>query len=347
MNMREGLKLGTDYRTMRKVFIIAEAGVNHNGNLETAKKLVDVAVLAGADAVKFQTFKAEKLVCRNAKKAEYQLETTDKEETQFSMLKRLELNAEMHQELSKYCREKKIMFISTPFDIESAKMLVDLGVSIIKIPSGEITNYPYLREIAKYQKKVILSTGMSSLEEVQSALEVLKGNGTDDIVLLHCNTQYPTPLSDVNLLAMAEMRKKLGLPVGYSDHTLGIEAPLAAVALGACVIEKHFTLDKNMEGPDHKASLEPYELKNMVEGIRKVEQMLGNGIKQASRSEKDNLLVVRKSIVAARAIQKGEMFTEENLTVKRPGIGVNPMRWNEVIGMVSKQNYKEDEMIRI
>ncbi len=332
---------------MNKVFIIAEAGVNHNGSLGTAKKLVDAAVSAGADAVKFQTFRAENLVCRDAEKAKYQLETTDKTETQFAMLKRLELTAEMHQELLKYCKEKEIMFLSTPFDIESAKMLVDLGVSTIKIPSGEITNFPYLREIAKYRKKVILSTGMCNLEEIQSGIEVLKGNGTDDIIVLHCNTQYPTPLSDVNLLAMVEMNRKLGLPVGYSDHTQGIEVPLAAVALGACVIEKHFTLDKKMEGPDHKASLNPFEFKEMVEGIRKVEQILGNGIKQVSQSEKDNLLIVRKSIVAARPIRKGEIFTEENITVKRPGTGVNPMRWNEVLGMVAGQCYEVDEMIKI
>lgn len=332
---------------MNKVFVIAEAGVNHNGSLDIAKKLVDAAVSAGADAVKFQTFRAERLVCRDAKKAEYQLETTDKTETQFTMLKRLELTAEMHQELLIYCREKDIMFLSTPFDIDSAKMLVDMGVSILKIPSGEITNFPYLREIAKYRKKVILSTGMSDLEEVRSALEVLKGNGADDIILLHCNTQYPTPLSDVNLLAMVEMNKKLGLPVGYSDHTQGIEVPLAAAALGACVIEKHFTLDKKMEGPDHKASLDPYELKKMVEGIRKVEQILGNGIKQVSQSEKDNLLIVRKSIVAARPIRKGEILTEENITVKRPGTGINPMRWSEVLGMTASQNYETDEMIKI
>lgn len=347
MIMRERLKLGTGYRIMSKVFVIAEAGVNHNGSVKTAKKLVDVAVSAGADAVKFQTFKAERLVCRDAKKAEYQLETTDKAETQFAMLKRLELTLEMHQELLEYCKGKKIMFLSTPFDIESAKMLVNMGVPIIKIPSGEITNFPYLREIAKYRRKVILSTGMSDLEEVQSAIEVLKENGTEDIILLHCNTQYPTPLADVNLLAMVTMGKKLGLPVGYSDHTQGIEVPLAAVALGACVIEKHFTLDKEMEGPDHKASLDPCELQNMVDGIRKVEQMLGSGIKQVSQSEKDNLLIVRKSIVAARPIRKGEMFTEENITVKRPGTGINPMRWNEVLGMAASQDYEADEMINI
>lgn len=347
MIMLKRLKLGTGCKIMNKVFVIAEAGVNHNGSVETAKELIDAAVSAGADAVKFQTFKAESLVCRDAKKAEYQLETTDKMETQFAMLKRLELTAEIHQELLKYCNEKEIMFLSTPFDIESAKMLVDMGVCIIKIPSGEITNFPYLREIAKYRKKVILSTGMSDFEEVKCALEVLRKNGTDDIILLHCNTQYPTPLSDVNLSAMIEMREKLKVPVGYSDHTQGIEAPLAAVALGACVVEKHFTLDKRMKGPDHKASLDPCELKKMVDGIRKVEQILGNGIKQVSRSEKDNRLIVRKSIVAARSIKSGEIFTEENITAKRPGTGINPMRWNEVLGMVAGKNYEADEMIKI
>ena len=345
--MQERLKLGTGYRIMNKVFVIAEAGVNHNGNMDIAKKLVDVAVSAGADAVKFQTFKAERLVCRDAKMAEYQLETTDKTETQFSMLKRLELTVEMHQELLNYCREKEIMFLSTPFDIESARMLIDLGISMLKIPSGEITNFPYLREIAKYRKKMILSTGMSEIEEVQSALEILKENGTDDIILLHCNTQYPTPLSDVNLLAMVEMGKNLGVPVGYSDHTQGIEVPLAATALGACVIEKHFTFDKKMKGPDHKASLDPYEFKEMVQGIRKVEQILGDGIKQVSQSEKNNLSIVRKSIVAARPIRKGEIFTEENITVKRPGTGVSPMQWNDVLGMTASQNYEADEMIKI
>lgn len=332
---------------MNKVFIIAEAGVNHNGDIEIAKRLVDAAAAAGADAVKFQTFKAEKLVCRNAQKAEYQMETTDGSETQYEMLKKLELSVEMHKELMQYCKEKNIMFLSTPFDIDSIRLLADLNMPLFKIPSGEITNLPYLREIAKLRRKVILSTGMSSLDEVKAAVEVLKKNGAKDITLLHCNTQYPTPVSDVNLLAMVKMEEELDIPVGYSDHTQGIEVPLAAVALGACVIEKHFTLDKNMEGPDHKASLEPQELRQMVEGIRKIEHALGNEIKQPSPSERDNIDIVRKSIVAAKPIKKGELFTEENLTTKRPGTGMSPMRWEEVIGKTAATDYQIDDMIKI
>ncbi|MBD5549011.1 MAG: N-acetylneuraminate synthase [Lachnospiraceae bacterium] len=331
---------------MNKVFVIAEAGVNHNGNVEIAKRLIDAASAAGADAVKFQTFKAEQLVCKNAKKAEYQFETTDKLETQYDMLKKLELTEQMHKELIEYCDKKKIMFLSTPFDIESVKLLSKLGMQMFKIPSGEITNLPYLREIAKQQKKIILSTGMSTMDEVKAAVKVLKDNGIGDITLLHCNTQYPTPMSDVNLLAMVTMHKELKLPVGYSDHTQGIEIPIAAVALGAVVIEKHFTLDKNMEGPDHKASLEPYELKQMVEGIRKTELALGNGIKQVSKSEKANVDIVRKSIVAVGNIKKGEKFTEKNLTTKRPGNGISPMRWDEIIGITAKRDYETDEIIQ-
>ncbi len=332
---------------MSRVFVIAEAGVNHNGNIEIAKKLIDAASAAGADAVKFQTFRAESLVCKTAKKAEYQLGVTDRSETQYDMLKKLELTEQMHKELMEYCAKKKIMFLSTPFDIGSVKLLSKLGMQIFKIPSGEITNLPYLREIAGHQKKVILSTGMSNMNEVKAAVDVLKENGVADIILLHCNTQYPTPVSDVNLLAMVRMHEELGLPVGYSDHTLGIEVPIAAAALGAAVIEKHFTLNKNMEGPDHKASLEPQELKRMVEGIRKTELALGVGIKQASDSEKENRDIVRKSIVAASGIKKGEKYTEENLTVKRPGIGISPMRWDEVIGKTAGRDYETDEMIQI
>ncbi len=332
---------------MSRVFVIAEAGVNHNGNIEIAKKLIDSASAAGADAVKFQTFRAESLVCKTAKKAEYQLGVTDRSETQYDMLKKLELTEQMHKELMEYCAKKKIMFLSTPFDIGSVKLLSKLGMQIFKIPSGEITNLPYLREIAGHQKKVILSTGMSNMNEVKAAVDVLKENGVADIILLHCNTQYPTPVSDVNLLAMVKMHEELGLPVGYSDHTLGIEVPIAAAALGAAVVEKHFTLNKNMEGPDHKASLEPQELKRMVEGIRKTELALGVGIKQASDSEKENRDIVRKSIVAASGIKKGEKYTEENLTVKRPGIGISPMRWDEVIGKTAGRDYETDEMIQI
>ena len=332
---------------MSKIFVIAEAGVNHNGDIEIAKKLVDVAAEAGADAVKFQTFKAEKLVCRDAKKAEYQLETTDKAETQYDMLKKLELTVQMHEILMEHCDKKKIMFLSTPFDLDSLKLLSEIGVHIHKIPSGEITNLPYLREVGKHHKQTILSTGMSSMDEVKADVDVLRKAGTNDIILLHCNTQYPTPITDVNLLAMVRMREEIGLPVGYSDHTQGIEIPIAAAALGAVVIEKHFTLDRNMEGPDHKASLEPDELKCMVEGIRKVEQGLGDGKKEASKSEKDNISVVRKSIVARCTIKAGDLLTEDNLTTKRPGTGINPMRWDEVIGKTADREYKTDEMIQL
>ncbi len=332
---------------MSRIFIIAEAGVNHNGDIKIAKQMIDVAAHAGADAVKFQTFKAEKLVCKTAKKAEYQLETTNKSETQYEMLKKLELSEQMHRELMEYCMKRNIMFLSTPFDLDSIKLLSGLGMQVFKIPSGEITNLPYLREIAEQKKKVILSTGMSSMEEVKAAVKALKDNGAGDITLLHCNTQYPTPVRDVNLLAMVKMREETGLPVGYSDHTQGIEIPIAAAALGAAVIEKHFTLDKNMEGPDHKASLEPLELKKMVEGIRKIELALGNGIKQASESEKPNVGIVRKSIVAASGIKKGEKYTEKNLTTKRPGSGISPMRWDEIIGMTADRDYETDEMIQV
>lgn len=332
---------------MNRVFVIAEAGVNHNGDIKIAKQLIDAASEAGADAVKFQTFKAENLVGKTARKAEYQLETTDESETQYDMLKKLELTERMHKELMEYCGKKKIMFLSTPFDMESIKLLSELGMQIFKIPSGEITNLPYLREIARQKKRVILSTGMSNMDEVRAAFEVLKNNGTDDVILLHCNTQYPTPASDANLLALVKMREELGIPTGYSDHTQGIEIPIAAAALGAAVIEKHFTLDKNMDGPDHKASLEPHELKQMVDGIRKIELALGNGIKQVSESEKANVDVVRKSIVAIRDIKKGEKFTEMNLTAKRPGNGISPMRWDKVIGTIADRDYEADEMIQI
>ncbi|HBI59660.1 MAG TPA: N-acetylneuraminate synthase [Lachnospiraceae bacterium] len=332
---------------MNKVFIIAEAGVNHNGDIEIAKRLVDAAAEAGADAVKFQTFKAEQLVCRDAKKAGYQLATTDASETQYDMLKKLELTLEMHEILMKYCEQKNIMFLSTPFDIDSLHYLVKLGVGIIKLPSGEITNYPLLKETGETRKKVILSTGMSSMDEVKAAVNALRKAGTNDITLLHCNTQYPTPVSDVNLLAMVRMREQLGVPTGYSDHTQGIEIPIAAAALGAVVIEKHFTLDKSMEGPDHRASLEPDELRRMVEGIRSVEQALGNGIKKVTESEKENIRIVRKSIVAKNVIKVGDILAEENLTTKRPGTGINPMRWNEVIGKIADRDYEADEIIQI
>ena len=330
---------------MSRVFVIAEAGVNHNGDIEIAKQLIDAASEAGADAVKFQTFQADSLVCRTAKKAEYQLETTDRTETQYDMLKKLELTPQMHRELIEHCLKRNIMFLSTPFDLESIKLLSELGMQIYKIPSGEITNLPYLREIAKQQKKIILSTGMSSMDEVKAAVNVLKNNGTEELTLLHCNTQYPTPISDVNLLAMVKMREETGLPVGYSDHTQGIEVPIAAAALGAEVIEKHFTLDRKMEGPDHKASLEPQELMQMVVGIRKIESALGSKIKQVSESEMLNVAIVRKSIVAAANIKRGEKYTEKNLTTKRPATGISPMLWDEVIGKTADRDYKVDEII--
>lgn len=332
---------------MSRVFVIAEAGVNHNGDIKIAKQLIDTARDSGADAVKFQTFQADSLVCKTAKKAEYQLEMTDKAETQYDMLKKFELTRQMHQELIEYCAMKNIMFLSTPFDLESIKLLSELGMQIYKIPSGEITNLPYLRKIAKQHKKIILSTGMSSMDEVKAAVSVLKNNGAGDITLLHCNTQYPTPVSDVNLLAMVKMQEETGLPVGYSDHTQGIEIPIAATALGATVIEKHFTLDKNMEGPDHKASLEPQELKQMVAGIRKIETALGSKTKQVSESEMPNAAIVRKSIVAATNIKKGEMYTEKNLTTKRPATGINPMLWDEVIGKTANKDYEADEIIQL
>lgn len=330
---------------MSRVFIIAEAGVNHNGNLEIARKLVNEAAKAGVDAVKFQTFKAENIVCKNTAKADYQKETTDAEQSQFEMLKKLELTEEMHRELVAYCKEKGILFLSTPFDVDSVDYLSGIGMEIMKVPSGEITNYPYLKRIAQTGKKVILSTGMSDMDEVKAAIAVLREYGSKDISVLHCNTEYPTPFSDVNLKAMLTLRDELGVEVGYSDHTLGIEIPIAAVAMGAQIIEKHFTLDKSMEGPDHKASLEPQELREMVRAIRNVEMAMGTGDKQPSMSEQKNIAIARKSIVAKRRIEKGQIFTEENLTTKRPGTGISPMKWKEIIGTVAARSYEEDELI--
>lgn len=332
---------------MSRVFIIAEAGVNHNGSLEIAKRLVDKAVEAGVDAIKFQTFRTENIVCRIAQKAEYQRNTTDKIESQFDMLKKLELSTQMHEELLQYCIQRKIQFLSTPFDLDSIEYLDGLGISIMKIPSGEITNYPYLKKIGELNKKVIISTGMSDLQEVKEAIQVVRENGSDDITVLHCNTEYPTPLEDVNLKAMLTLRKELNVEVGYSDHTLGIEVPIAAVAMGATVIEKHFTLDKNMEGPDHKASLEPEELKAMTQAIRNIETALGTGDKLPSASEKKNLTIVRKSIVAKKTIAKGEKFSENNLTTKRPGNGISPMRWMELMGKRADRDYIVDELIEL
>jgi N,N'-diacetyllegionaminate synthase len=330
-----------------KVFIIAEAGVNHNGSLEMAKKMVEVAKEAGADAIKFQTFKAENLVTKNAMKAEYQKQTTNKNESQYEMIKQLELSFNDFKELKKYCDKKEIMFLSTPFDFESIDFLNNLGLEIFKIPSGEITNLPYLRKIGKLKKKIILSTGMADLGEIEDALDILINAGTkrENITVLHCNTEYPTPYKDVNLLAMNTIREAFKVNVGYSDHTLRVEVPIAAVAVGAKVIEKHFTLDKNMSGPDHKASLEPDELKEMIKAIRNIEIVLGDGIKNPSKSELKNKEIARKSIVAKKDIRKGEVFSEDNLTVKRPGNGISPMRWDEIIGKVASKDYKKDELI--
>ena len=332
---------------MNNVFIIAEAGVNHNGSIELAKKLIDVASESGADAVKFQTFKAENLVSRNAQKADYQKQTTDKTESQFDMIKKLELDLDTHKELMAYCKTKNIMFLSTPFDHDSIELLNDLGLEIFKIPSGEITNLPYLRHIGKLNKKVILSTGMADIGEIEDALDILINAGTkkENIIVLHANTMYPTPVEDVNLKAMVTIGNTFDIAYGYSDHTLGIEVDIAAVAMGACCIEKHFTLDCTMEGPDHKASLEPDELKAMVKAIRNIELALGSSVKKPSKSEIPNMQIARKSIVAKVDIKKGEIFSADNLTIKRPGNGINPMRWYEIVGTISTKDYKEDELI--
>ena len=330
-----------------KVFIIAEAGVNHNGSLDLAKRLIEIAVDSGADAVKFQTFKAESLVSKNAQKADYQKQTTDASESQFDMIKKLELDVETHRELIAYCQEKDIMFLSTPFDHESVNLLSGLGLQIFKIPSGEITNLPYLRHIGSLDKQVILSTGMSNLKEVGDALNILINSGTskDNVTVLHANTMYPTPMEDVNLNAMLTIQKEFGVAVGYSDHTLGIEVDIAAVAIGASCIEKHFTLDKTMDGPDHKASLEPEELKSMVSAIRNIEKALGSSEKKPSPSETVNIDVARKSIVASQSIKRGDKLSSKNITTKRPGTGISPMKWDEIIGAPAKKDYRMDDPI--
>ena len=329
------------------VFVIAEAGVNHNGSIDLAKKLVDEACSAGADAVKFQTFKAKNLATKNSQKAVYQKITTSKGETQFDMLKKLELNKKEHEELFYYCKKKKVVFLSSPFDLESIDLLNDLGLKTFKIPSGEITNLPYLKCLGKLNKKIILSTGMSNMSEVKNALDALINSGTkkNNIIVLHANTEYPTPMKDVNLRAMVSIGKELDIKFGYSDHTLGIEVDIAAVAMGATCIEKHFTLDRNMEGPDHKASLEPNQLKEMVKAIRNIEIALGDGVKKPSQSEIPNIDIVRKSIVAKTTIKKGDVLNESNLTIKRPGRGLSPMRWDKVINTKAKKDYQEDELI--
>lgn len=330
--------------------IIAEAGVNHNGSLDIAKQLVDEAVDAGVDIIKFQTFKADKLVSKDAKKAEYQKQNIgDSDDSQYQMLKKLELSESDHQELVAYCHQKGIRFWSTAFDIESIDFLHSLELGLWKIPSGEITNYPFIKKIALLHEPVIMSTGMCDEDDIRNALDVLLKNGLtkDQITILHCNTQYPTPMKDVNLKAMLTIKHDFETAVGYSDHTRGIEVPIAAVALGAEVIEKHFTLDRNMAGPDHKASLEPQELKAMVQAIRNIESALGTGIKQVSESERGNISVARKSIVASTYIKKGEPLTDSNLSVKRPGTGISPMLWETVVGTKATKDYQPDDQIQI
>jgi len=330
-----------------RVFIIAEAGVNHNGSIKTAKELIDIAVKSGSDAIKFQTFKAENLVAKSAPKAEYQKKTTSAKESQFDMIKKLELDAETHKELIAYCQEKDIMFLSTPFDHGSIDLLNGLGLQIFKIPSGEITNLPYLRHIGSLGKKVVLSSGMSTLEEVGDALNILINAGTskDNITVLHANTMYPTPMEDVNLNAMLTIQKEFAVDVGYSDHTLGIEVDIAAVSMGARIIEKHFTLDKTMDGPDHKASLEPEELKAMVSAIRNIEKALGSYEKKPSPSEGVNIDIARKSIVANQIIKKGDIFSDKNIAIKRPGTGISPMAWDNIIGTSATKDYQVDDLI--
>lgn len=330
-------------------FIIAEAGVNHNGDCAIAKKLIDVAVDAGADAVKFQTFIPEKVISRFAEKAEYQKDTTGAEESQLDMVRKLMINEAGHRDLISHCNARGIMFLSAPFDSPSIDLLVRLGLSMFKIPSGEIINLPHLRKIGALHKRVIMSTGMATLDEVRVALEVLVSAGTpkNKITALHCHTDYPTRMEDVNLRAMVTLREELGVAVGYSDHTLGIEVPIAAVALGAEVVEKHFTLDRKMEGPDHRASLEPQELTAMVVAIRNIEKALGGGIKRLTKREQAIMKVARKSIVANRPIKVGEVFTEDNITPKRPGTGISPMQWDHVLGQKAKRDFEEDELIEV
>lgn len=333
---------------MKRTYIIAEAGVNHNGSLELAKDMVKIAAKAGVDAIKFQTFRAETLVIKDAIKADYQIKASGQSEAQFEMLKKLELSVESHLELIECCRLNQIEFLSTPFDLTTIDLLVEMGLNKWKIPSGEITNLPYLRKIAFLGQEIILSTGMSNLGEIQDALIVFMTSGIspDKITILHCNTEYPTPMQDVNLKAMQTIKSAFpGIHIGYSDHTEGIEVSIAAVAMGAAIIEKHFTLDKNLPGPDHKASLEPDELKAMVRAIRNIEKALGNGIKKPSPSELKNKPIARKSIVAAQSITAGEKFTNDNLTAKRPGTGISPMKWDEVIGQRASKDYKQDDLI--
>lgn len=332
---------------MKRTIVIAEAGVNHNGSLDLAKKLVDIAVGAGADYVKFQTFKAAKVASKFAGKADYQLQNGPVVESQLDMLRKLELSEASHLELLEYCLQKNIHFLSTAFDLDSIDLLKQIGIRLGKVPSGEITNLPYLRKMARSFEELIISTGMAETQEIEAALKAIRAEGfpRERITLLHCNTEYPTPFEDVNLKAMATMAKTWNVPVGYSDHTPGIEVPIAAVAMGAVLIEKHFTIDRDMEGPDHRASLSPHELVDMVAAIRNIEKALGSADKKPSPSEMKNKAVARKSIVAARRIGKGEKFTEENLAVKRPGTGISPMYWDELLGKAASRNFEEDEQI--
>ena len=332
---------------INKTLIIAEAGVNHNGDLNLARRLIDAAAAAGADFVKFQTFKADRQVTRSAKKADYQVQTTDSAESQHDMLRRLEINEAMHHELIAHCATRNIAFFSTGFDIESVDLLVSLGQDHFKIPSGEITNLPYLCHIGQLGKAVILSSGMATMGDIEAAIDVLERAGTPraKLTVLHCTTEYPTPMSDVNLRAMQSIQSAFGVAVGYSDHTRGIEVAIAAVAMGATVIEKHFTLDRKLPGPDHQASLEPAELTAMVAAIRNIEVALGDGIKRLTSSEAKNKPVARKSLVASREIKAGEKFTSKNITVKRPGTGISPMRWDEIIGKKALRDFMADELI--
>lgn len=332
---------------MQRTIIIAEAGVNHNGSLQTAKQLVDVAADSGVDFIKFQTFNTDNLLTKNSPKAPYQIQKTGKKDSQYEMLKKLELSKEHHYTLKEYCDSKHIQFLSTPFDLESIDFLMGLQPKLWKIPSGEITNVPYLQKIASQKQPIIMSTGMCTMHDIENALHIITTQGIpkEFITLLHCTTEYPTPFEEVNLRAMQSIAEKFGVSVGYSDHTLGIEVSIAAVAMGACVIEKHITLDKTMEGPDHAASIEPHELHAMVKAIRNIEIALGSTKKIITPSEQRNKDVARKSIVAAQYIRKNDIFTEKNITVKRPGTGISPMKWNEIIGKRAPQDFNPDELI--
>jgi len=333
---------------MNKTIIIAEAGVNHNGDIKIAKKLIDIASQAGVDYVKFQTFKTDKISTKYAKKADYQDRNIKNLDSQYDMLKKLELDEDSHRVLIKYCNSKGVKFLSTAFDLDSLELLNQLGIRLAKIPSGEITNYPFIKRVAQLFSNVILSTGMSTLNEINKAVQVLLkfGINKENLTILHCNTEYPTPMSDVNLKGMLHIQTEFGVKVGYSDHTLGIEVPIAAVALGATVIEKHFTLDRNLLGPDHKASIESNELNQMVQSIRNIEKAIsGTGIKEPSISELKNKLIIRKSIVAIKSINKGETFNDNNIGVKRPGSGISPMKWDDIIGQTSRKNFNVDDII--